>query len=124
MLGGRPAGNSAAGDDTVSTDVEDSLILHPLLGSLFSGVAGLDRAVEAVTGATPAWFVEFDAAPSKVLARHYPDIPNYGDVTTVDWSQVEPIDILTGGFPCQDLSHAGNRKGLRQLALRILLGDA
>ena len=83
------------------------------IGSLFSGVAGLDRAVEAVTGATPAWFVEFDPAPSKVLARHYPDAPNYGDITTVDWSQVEPVDIITGGFPCQDLSHAGLRKGLR-----------
>lgn len=111
MLGGRPAGNSAAGDDTVSTDVEDSLILHPLLGSLFSGVAGLDRAVEAVTGATTAWFVEFDAAPSKVLERHYPGVPNYGDVTAVDWAQVEPVDILTAGYPCQPFSHAGKRKG-------------
>ena len=83
------------------------------IGSLFSGVAGLDRAVEAVTGATPAWFVEFDPAPAKVLARHYPDVPNYGDITTVDWSQVEPVDIITGGFPCQDLSTAGLRKGLR-----------
>lgn len=83
------------------------------IGSLFSGVAGLDRAVEAVTGATPAWFVEFDKAPSKVLARQYPDVPNYGDVTAVEWSEVEPIDILTGGFPCQDLSIAGKRKGLR-----------
>jgi len=83
------------------------------IGSLFSGVAGLDRAVEAVTGATPAWFVEFDPAPAKVLARHYPDVPNYGDVTAVEWSEVEPIDILTGGFPCQDLSTAGKRKGLR-----------
>ena len=83
------------------------------IGSLFSGVAGLDRAVEAVTGATPAWFVEFDKAPSKVLARQYPDVPNYGDVTAVEWSEVEPIDILTGGFPCQDLSTAGKRKGLR-----------
>lgn len=63
--------------------------------------------------ATPAWFVEFDKHPSAILARHWPDVPNYGDVTAVDWASVEPVDILTGGFPCQDLSHAGKRAGLR-----------
>lgn len=50
------------------------------IGSLFSGYGGLDRAVEAATGAEPAWFVEFDAAPSKILAHHWPDVPNYGVV--------------------------------------------
>lgn len=82
------------------------------IGSLFSGVAGLDRAVEQFFDADVAWFVEFDAAPSKVLAYHYPGVPNYGDVTSVDWASVEPVDILTGGFPCQDVSLAGARKGL------------
>lgn len=76
-------------------------------------MAGLDQAVEAVTGATPAWFVEYESAPSKILAKHYPDVPNYGDITKVDWTQVEPVDILTGGFPCQDLSLAGKRAGLK-----------
>lgn len=71
-------------------------------------------AVEAVTGAGPAWFVEFDAAPSKILAHHWPTVPNYGDVTAIDWSQVEPVDILTGGTPCQDLSHAGKRAGMSE----------
>ena len=84
-----------------------------LSGSLFSGYSGLDLAVAEVFGATPAWFVEFDANPSKILAHHYPDVPNYGDVAAVDWSAVEPVDILTGGFPCQDLSTAGKRAGLR-----------
>lgn len=83
------------------------------LGSLFSGYGGLDLAVEAVTGARPAWCCEFDAAPSRILAHHWPDVPNLGDITTVDWGTVEPVDILTGGFPCQDLSHAGKRAGLR-----------
>lgn len=55
------------------------------IGSLFTGAGGLDMAVEQVTGATPAWFVEFDPNPSKVLARHWPDVPNYGDVTSIDW---------------------------------------
>lgn len=57
-------------------------------------------AVEAVTGARPAWFVEFDEAPSKILAHHWPDVPNYGDVTKVDWSEIEQVDIITGGSPC------------------------
>ena len=81
------------------------------IGSLFSGYGGLDMAVEAVTGATPAWFVEYDAAPSRILAHHWPDVPNYGDVTAVDWATMPPVDILTGGYPCQPFSAAGQRKG-------------
>jgi DNA (cytosine-5)-methyltransferase 1 len=83
------------------------------IGSLFSGYGGLDIAVAAHTGATVAWHCEWDDAPSKVLEERYPGVPNYRDVSTVDWSQVEPVDILTGGFPCQDLSLAGKRAGLK-----------
>lgn len=72
---------------------------------------GLDLAVEAVTGATPAWFCEWDEAPSKILNHHWPHVPNLRDVTQVDWSQVEPVDIITGGYPCQPFSQAGLRKG-------------
>src|SRR5690606_37553734 len=61
---------------------------------------------------TVAWHCEFDAAPSKILAHHWPEVPNLGDITTADWSQVEPVDVITGGFPCQDVSHAGRRQGL------------
>ena len=82
------------------------------IGSLFSGYGGLDLAVQSVYDAEHAWFCEFDPAPSKILAHHWPDIPNLRDVTTVDWSTVEPIDILTGGFPCQDVSVAGRRAGM------------
>lgn len=81
-------------------------------GSLFAGYGGIELALSSVLDVRPAWFVEFDKAPSKVLAHHWPDVPNYGDVTTVDWSTVEPVDIITGGFPCQDLSHAGKRAGI------------
>lgn len=70
-------------------------------------------AVETVfPNARTAWFCEWDDAPSKVLAHHWPDVPNLRDVTAVDWSAVEPVDIITGGFPCQDVSHAGRRQGL------------
>ena len=83
------------------------------IGSLFSGTGALDMAVEQVfPNARPAWFCEWDDAPSKVLAHHWPDVPNLRDVTAVDWSQVEPVDIITGGSPCQDLSAAGRRAGM------------
>ncbi len=83
------------------------------IGSLFSGYGGLDLAVNAVTGATVAWHCEWEAAPSAILEKNFPGVPNFHDVSKVDWTQVEPVDILTGGFPCQDLSLAGKRAGLK-----------
>ena len=82
------------------------------IGSLFSGYGGLDLAVQQVYEAVPVWHVEFDPAPSRILAHHWPDVPNLKDVTAVDWATVEPVDILTGGFPCQDVSVAGRRAGM------------
>lgn len=83
------------------------------LGSLFSGCGGLDLAVNSVFGSSTAWHCEFEDAPSRVLEALWPDVPNHRDVTSVDWSLVEPVDILAGGFPCQDLSLAGRRAGMR-----------
>jgi DNA (cytosine-5)-methyltransferase 1 len=83
------------------------------IGSLFAGYGGLDLGLSMIIDAEPVWFVEFDKHPSAVLAQRWPGVPNYGDVTAVDWSAVEPVDILTGGFPCQDVSYAGLRKGVR-----------
>lgn len=84
------------------------------IGSLFSGYGGLDIAVAKVFNAEIAWHCEWDDAPSKILEKHFPGIPNYRDVTKVDFTQVEKVDILTGGFPCQDLSIAGKRAGLKE----------
>ena len=73
------------------------------IGSLFSGYSGLDLAVQSVfPQAQTAWHCEFDKAPSTILNHHYPDVPNLHDVTQVDWEKVEPVDIITGGSPCQD----------------------
>lgn len=82
-------------------------------GSLFTGYGGLDMAAAAVLGCDPAWFCEVDPAASTVLAHHWPHVPNLGDITAVDWTSVEPVDVLTGGFPCQDVSNAGRRAGLK-----------
>jgi len=84
------------------------------IGSLFSGYGGLDLAVSKLTGAEVAWHCEWEDAPSKILEAHFPGVPNYRDVSQVDFTQVEPVDILTGGFPCQDLSLAGKRAGLKE----------
>ena len=81
-------------------------------GSLFSGYGGLDLAIEAEFGATCAWHCEVDPHASAVLAHHWPHVPNLGDVEAVDWSSVEPVDIIGGGSPCQDLSTAGKRQGM------------
>lgn len=81
------------------------------IGSLFSGYGGLDMACEQFFNATTAWHCEWDDAPSKILAHHWPDVPNFRDVTQIDWTTMPPVDILTGGYPCQPFSAAGQRKG-------------
>ena len=82
------------------------------IGSLFSGYGGLDLAVEHVFNAETVWFSELNEPVARVFSRHWPEAPNLGDITTIDWSQVEPVDILIGGFPCQDVSTVGKRAGL------------
>ena len=83
------------------------------IGSLFTGAGMLDRAVEQVFDAETIWVAEIDPNASKVLHYNMPWVPNLGDVTKIDWSTVPAVDILTGGFPCQDVSCAGKKEGLK-----------
>ena len=82
--------------------------------SLFSGYGGLDMAIESVLDVRTAYVADIDPGARKVLAHRFPDAPNLGDVTAVDWPRLGPIDVIAGGSPCQDLSHAGRRAGMTE----------
>lgn len=78
-------------------------------GSLFSGIGGFDLGFEQA-GLSCQWQVEIDADCSRALERHWPEVTRYKDVRDV--RELEPVDVICGGFPCQDLSVAGKRAGL------------
>jgi len=81
------------------------------IGSLCSGYGGLDAGVQSVLGGTVAWHSDIDPGASKILAHHWPGVPNHGDLTTTDWAMVEPVDAITAGWPCQPWSLAGKGRG-------------
>lgn len=78
-------------------------------GSLFSGIGGLDLGLERA-GLTCAWQVEINDYCRQVLAKHWPAVTRYGDVSEIEWADVESVEVVCGGFPCQPVS----RSGLRQ----------
>ncbi len=83
------------------------------VGSLFSGSGGLDMAVCEVLGGETVFVSDIDPGACKILANRYPGVPNLGDITKIDWTPWRGlIEVLTGGFPCQDVSAGGKRAGL------------
>lgn len=76
------------------------------VGSLCSGYGGLDMAL----GGDVRWVCDNDKGAARILAHHYPDVPNHGDLVAFDWTRAEPVDVITVGFPCQPHSTAGKRK--------------
>ena len=81
------------------------------LGSLFDGIGGWLLAARHA-GVTPVWSSEIEPFPQSVTARHFPDVKQLGDITQINPDEIEPVDIICAGSPCQDLSIAGKRKGL------------
>lgn len=95
----------------------------PRIGSMCSGYGGLDMGVMDVVGGSVAWHCQYDPDDkhqyaARILAHHWPDVPNLGDITLIEWVAVlalyGPIDVLTAGFPCQDVSLAGLRAGIAE----------
>lgn len=90
---------------------------------LFEGYGGLTEGVMSVVGGQLVAVAEYEPptrknpyptqAAARLLAYHHPDVPNLGDVSAIDWAPWRGrVDLMTGGFPCQDVSHAGLRGGL------------
>lgn len=76
---------------------------------LFSGIGGFSLGLERTGGFKTVAFCEIDPFCRRVLAKHWPGVPNLGDITKADF---DAADVITAGFPCQDLSYAGNGSGL------------
>lgn len=90
---------------------------EPRFAELFAGAGGLSMGLEAA-GWHSAWHAEFADSPRAILTHHWPSVPLYGDVTTLDGKALTlahgPIALLCGGSPCQDLSVAGKRAGMTE----------
>ena len=81
------------------------------LGSLFDGIGGFPLA-GIKSGIHPVWASEIEPFPVRVTQKRLPDMKHYGDVSKLNGGDLEPVDIITFGSPCQDLSIAGKRNGL------------
>ena len=83
------------------------------IGSLFSGIGGFELGLErAIPESNTIWQVEQNTFCQKVLKKHWPDALIYDDVCSVGKHNLQPVDIICGGFPCQDISTAGKKGGI------------
>ena len=83
------------------------------LGSLFSGSGGFELAGQ-MNGIEPVWASEIAPFPIMVTSKRFPNMKHLGSVTDIDGAEIDPVDIITFGSPCQDISIAGNRDGINE----------
>lgn len=93
------------------------------LGSLFDG-SGTCPLAATLCGITPIWASEIEPYPIRVTKKNFPGMRHLGDVTQINGAEIEPVDIVTFGSPCQDLSEAGAQKGLVEGERSVLFFDA
>ena len=89
------------------------------IGSLFDGSGGFPLAA-SLCGFTPAWASGWSPYPIAVTRRRSPDMVHLGDISKINGAEIEPVDVITFGSPCQDLSVAGKRAGLNTRRTREL----
>lgn len=80
------------------------------VGSLCSGIGAMDLGMERA-GLTIRWQAEIDPYAQRILAKHWPHVRRYSDVRTLSGHELEPVDVIAAGFPCQPVSVAGKRRG-------------
>lgn len=85
------------------------------LGSLFDGSGGFPLA-GILCGIEPKWAAEVEPYPISVTRSRFPNMKHFGDVSKINGAEIEPVDIITFGSPCQDMSVAGKRAGLKHEA--------
>ena len=93
------------------------------LGSLFDGSGGFPLA-GALCGVEPVWASEIEPYPIRVTTRRFPRMKHLGDITKINGAEIEPVDVITFGSPCQDLSVAGKRAGIHDGARSSLFFHA
>lgn len=93
------------------------------LGSLFDGSGGFPLA-GALCGIEPVWASEIEPYPIRVTTQRFPRMQHLGDITKIDGGKIEPVDVITFGSPCQDLSVAGKRAGIHDGARSSLFFHA
>ena len=81
------------------------------MGSLFDGSGGFPLA-SVLCGIEPVWASEIEPFPIRVTRARFPNMKHYGDISKINGADVEPVDLISGGSPCQDMSVAGKRQGM------------